>query len=177
MKCSIRLEFSVLFREETGKFVIIGKTEAVGFFSHYLVKFGIGRFDIGLNEELADAAAKHSDEHPADEGKAENEDLPFFAFGHLLRKFESALAGNLRIFRKDVGDHAVFIGFDDSGNYEKQAPEEDFKIHKEHYFNYIKIVSAFEDPENAFDFGTGNSVFHKEAVHSHKNGIAYKQVE
>ena len=143
--------FLVLFREEAGKFGIIGKTEAVGFFSHYLVKFGIGCFDIGLNEELADAAAKHSDDHPADEGKAENEDLPFFAFGHLAGKFESTLAGDLRVFRKDIGDHAVFIGFDDSGNYEKKAPKEDFNFSPEHYLNDVKISSAAECPEKAFE--------------------------
>ena len=144
--------FLVLFREEAGKFGIIGKTEAVGFFSHYLVKFGIGCFDIGLNEELADAAAKKADDYPADEGKAENEDLPFFAFGHLAGKFESALGRDLRVFRKDIGDHAVFIGFDDSGNYEKKAPKEDFDLSPEHYLNNVKISSAAESPEDTFEF-------------------------
>ena len=41
----------------------------------------------------------------------------------------------------------------------------------------LKIFSAFENPENALNFGTGNAVFHKETVHSDKNRIADKNVE
>ena len=87
MKCSGKqgfLYFLVLFREEAGKFAVIGKTKAVGFFAHDLIKFGIGCFDIRHNEELADAAAKKTEKYPAIEGKTEDKDFPFFAFGHLF---------------------------------------------------------------------------------------------
>ena len=153
-----------LFGEETVKFVVIGKTESVGFFSHDLIKFGKGCFIIRFNKNLAYAAAENTEYPPANEGKIENEDLPFFAFGHLAGKFKSAFARDLRIFRKDIGYHAVFIGFDDSGDYKKKTPKEDFDFFPEHDFYYVHISSASESPEKAFKAGTESAVFHEVTV-------------
>ena len=149
MHCALKkhpcgCSFLNLFREEAGKFVVIGKAESVGFFAHDLVKFRKGCFDIGSEENSADAAAKHTENFPTDERKIQHEDFPFFSAGHLAGKFEGSVRVDLRIFRKDIGNHAVFIGFYDAGNHEKQAPEEDFDFPEEHGFYDVAVSSAFE---------------------------------
>ena len=98
-------EVLVLFREKAGEFGIIGEGKSVGFFSHNLIKLRIGCFNIGLEENFANAAAENPEDSPADEGKIENKDLPFFAVGHFFGKFKGALGRNLRVFRKDIGNH------------------------------------------------------------------------
>ena len=149
----------------------------MNFVAHYLIKFRKGCLDIRFNKENADSAGKSSEKDPAEERKFKTEDIEFLLIGHFFGKFKGTFGADSGIFRKDIGNHVILIGFDYSGDEEKKAPEEDFKVHQEYGFNYVKIVSAFEDPENAFDFGTGNAVFHKEAVHSNEDRIADEDVE
>ena len=73
-----------LFREESGKLIVIGETKSVCFFAHYLIELCESCLVVRLDEDSANAAAKCSKKIPADEGKLEDEDLPFFAPGHEL---------------------------------------------------------------------------------------------
>ena len=171
------LDFLLFFGDKAGEFIETGDVLVMCFFTHYLVKFGEGCSVIRFDEKDADAAGNSSENDPADERKGEPEDIEFFAVGHFLGKFEGAFGIHSGIFSKDIGDHPILIGFDDSGDDEKKAPEEYLKIHQEHDFYYVKIVSAFEYPEKAADFGTGDSVFHKESVHANKNRISDEDVE
>ena len=166
--------FLILFRIKSGKFGIIRKSKSVGFFSHYLIKFRKGCFDIGLNKKLADTAEDKSYKYPANEGEIENEDLPFFAFGHFFGKFKSAFGRDLGVFCKDIGYHGIFIGFDDSGNDKKQAPKENFNFFPEHDFYDVEISSFFECPEDSFKTGTKTAVFHKITVFADDNRAGNK---
>ena len=161
-------------REETGKIVVIRKAETMCFFAHDLVKFRKGCVNIGMNEYSADAAAKCAEEIPADEGKFEHEDLPFFAVGHLLGNFECAFHADLRVLRKDIGYHAVFVGFDYTRNDEKQAPEENLDIHHKIDFYDIEISSAMESIKEPFEFGAESSVLHEVTVIADNDGAYNK---
>ena len=104
----------------------------------------------------------------------EKEDIEFFTVGHFFGKFKGTFCFNVGVLCKDIGNHAVFICFDDSGDYEKKAPEENFDFFPEHDLNNVKISSASECPEDTFKAGTESAVFHKEAVYTDNNGIFYK---
>ena len=146
----------------------------MGFFAHYLIKFGIGSVHIRIEEKIADSAGEKTEEHPADEGKLEKEDIEFFSVGHFFGKFKGTFCFNVGVLCKDIGNHAILVRFDDSGYYEKKTPKEDLQIRDEKGFYGVEIFSVFECPEKAFKTGTKSAVLHKEAVGTDNNGIFYE---
>ena len=146
----------------------------MGFFAHYLIKLGKSCVYIRIKENITDSAGEEAENCPADEGKFQKEDVEFFVVGHLFGNFEGTFCFNVRVFRKDIGNHIILVRFDDSGDYEKKTPKENLKIHNEKGFYGVKISSVFECPEKAVETGTENTVFHEEAVGAHNNGISYE---
>ena len=65
---------------------------------------------------------------PAEEGPVKDEQVPFAAVHHFFGKLERTLGGDVRILRKDVRHHAVFVVFYNTRNDEEQTPEENVKI-------------------------------------------------
>ena len=145
-------------------------------FSHDLVKLGVRRFDVGREEVEAEASGKGCQNLPTEEGKLQDENMPFFAFGHHFGKLKRPFGADLRIFREDIGYHEVFVALDDAGNDEKKAPKENFQLIEEHGLDGIDVFSASEDVEQAVESGIEAAVLHIIAVFADGERIDEKRL-
>ncbi len=106
-----------------------------------LIEGRLGGRAVRADVEEAEQAKGHGgQEVPAEEGEVEHEHVPLLTVRQALALGKGRLVTHLRILGDQVGNHAVLVRLDDTGNHEKQAPQAGEEVAEEHGLHALQIV-------------------------------------